>query len=81
MAKCKLCREREAEWAWQPFGPDEEVASFSFLGSHYRGFPVIKVCDPCKQDIERTLAVGGSIVFSYKNKLYRATADDVKVEE
>ena len=50
-SSCKFCY-RTACWAWQPFGPDESPFSFAFLGSHYRGFEVIKICDYHKDKIE-----------------------------
>ena len=50
MAKCKFCG-AAAGWSWQPNGPGE-VLTFTTLGSHYRGFAVIKVCDACKAQIE-----------------------------
>jgi hypothetical protein len=46
--KCQCCKEEEALFAWQPFGPDGNPASYTTLGSHYRGFPVIKVGLACK---------------------------------
>ena len=50
-ASCKFCSQH-AEWAWQPFGPDESPFLFTTLGSHYRGFRVLKVCDSHKSKIE-----------------------------
>jgi hypothetical protein len=41
--KCQVCKQEQAEWAWQPFGPNETPDSYTLIGSHYRGFPVIKV--------------------------------------
>lgn len=51
---CQCCKERgtEAQHAWQPLGPGEKVTSFMTLGSHYRGFPVVKICGACKVRIE-----------------------------
>lgn len=51
--KCQACKEQEAEWSWQPWGPDTTPDSFALLGHHYRGFPIIKVCDSCKTDFQR----------------------------
>ena len=57
---------KEYAWAWQPFGPDESPLSFMVLGSHYRGFPVIKItqaeCDLIKN--------GGPFEFTYKKQGY-----------
>lgn len=52
--KCQICHEKGqyAEWAWQPFGPNETPDSFMLLGSHYRGFLVIKVCGTCRSAIQ-----------------------------
>ncbi len=44
--KCEVCREREAIWAAQFIA--EDTPTFSTLGGHTRGFPVTRVCDPCK---------------------------------
>lgn len=44
---CKICGQNEAIWAMQYIG--EETPTFSSLGWHYRGFPVTKVCDICKE--------------------------------
>jgi hypothetical protein len=53
MAKCEICTQEEATLAWQPFGPDENaLEAFTLLGSHYRGFAVIKVCRLCCDDIQ-----------------------------
>jgi hypothetical protein len=52
----------EKIWAWQPFGPDDGVGSFTIAGSHYRGFPVIKVTDEQKRRIE------ASNLFEFKFK-------------
>ena len=45
--KCRICRCREAEWAAQLVGSD--TPTFSTLGSHYRGFRVVTVCDECRE--------------------------------
>lgn len=47
MVKCQVCKQNEAIWAAQFLG--EDVPTFSFLGSHVRGFAVVKVCDTCKE--------------------------------
>ena len=44
---CQLCQANEATCAMQFIG--EARPSFSWLGSHYRGFPVTKVCDDCAE--------------------------------
>ena len=49
MAKCKLCKTNEAEWAMQYIG--EDTPSFYTLGSHIRGFRVTKVCGVCREKI------------------------------
>lgn len=46
--KCQICKEQEVAYAWQPFGPNETPDSYTLIGSHYRGFPVIKACSSCK---------------------------------
>jgi hypothetical protein len=65
MTKCAICHTNEAIHAWQPFGPDTGTArhglSFAALGSHYRGFPVIKVCQPCTLRIQD----GERVEFTY----------------
>ena len=74
--KCQACHEQAAEWAWQPFGPNESPDSFVALGSHYRGFPVVKVCGSCKSAFQ----TGDFIVrFSYKG--HRFVAENHQVRE
>lgn len=63
--RCQVCKQNEAEWSWQPFGP-AEGGSFALPGNHYRGFPVIKTCLACKEKAQQGLPVQ----FSYKNNLY-----------
>ena len=55
MAKCEVCRKAETVWAMQamPGG-----LTFALLGSHYRGFPVVKVCEVCKVKMEKPHTVG-----------------------
>ena len=74
--KCLCCGEEEAIWAWQPFGPGEDIMCFSGLGSHYRGFPVIAVGDDCKQDVEDGRP---GVIFTYKRVGYVAL--DGRLEE
>jgi len=73
MSKCRVCKLSEAEWAWQPFGPDEGIGSFALLGNHYRGFPVVKICEQCKDDIQ----AGLPMEFEYKGTRYIAGDDEV----
>lgn len=62
MKKCASCN-GQAQWAWQPFGPDEsQVGSFTSFGSHYRGFPVLAICDGCKDKAE----AGQKLYATYK---------------
>lgn len=63
--RCVRCKSPEAIWAVQPWGPDERV-TVTTLGSHYRGFPVIKLCDECLQ----TLRSGKKIIVTYKKRQY-----------
>ncbi len=51
MIQCKICHVAVADWAWQPCGPGT-VMTFTTLGSHYRGYPVVKVCDWCKRRVQ-----------------------------
>lgn len=49
-AKCHVCHVREAIYALQYIASDDPT--FSTLGSHYRGFPVVaKVCGECADSI------------------------------
>ena len=43
---CSQCREREATYAMQDIAG---IQTFSLLGSHYRGFPVTKLCQECAE--------------------------------
>jgi hypothetical protein len=65
MAKCKTCNTDEPIWAWQPFGPDDKGIT-ALLGSHYRGFPVIPICNQCKSDAD----AGIPLEFIYKKERY-----------
>ena len=65
--KCQICKDEDAQWAWQPFGPDESPDSFAFLGNHYRGFPVIKVGDVCKNAFQ---TADFEVRFTYKGHHY-----------
>ena len=40
-----------APWAWHPFGPGEPL-TFMMPGSHYRGFPVLRVCQDHKTELQ-----------------------------
>jgi hypothetical protein len=64
----------ELVWAWQPFGPGETINCFVMLGSHYRGFPVIKVTDEQKQRIQ----AGERMEFKYKGVQYMAMNGQVE---
>lgn len=66
MSKCQLCR-APAVWAWQPFGPDENPLSFATLGSHYRGFAVVKICEGCKARLQSGKE---KIEFTHKGERY-----------
>ncbi len=74
MSKCRVCKEREAEWSWQPFGPAEDSReTFTVPGWHYRGFAVIPVCDQCKKRIQ----AGATVQFDYKRTTYTCIDDEV----
>ena len=62
--RCSICHEGERTSNWQPFGPSDNVASFTRLGKHCPGFPSIGVCDKCKLAIER----GERVVFTYRGR-------------
>lgn len=49
MAKCELCKAQDAIWALQYIG--DPKPSFTFLGNHYRGFALKKLCDKCKERV------------------------------
>lgn len=66
---CQCCKEQEAEWSWQPFGPGIGTEGvFTLPGSHYRGYPVIKICSECKAIIQH----GTAVHFTYKSTRYTA---------
>jgi hypothetical protein len=74
MAKCQVLKDQEAVWAWQPFGiADDPRETFTLLGSHYRGFPVIKVSDSAKARIQ----AGEEIHFVYNKRVYTVRGDGV----
>lgn len=72
--KCQTCNIDEPTWAWQPFGPHPTGDSFQFLGSHYRGFPVIKVCVDCKKNLQN----GAPMEFNHKQQRYIGNTLDIK---
>jgi hypothetical protein len=51
---CDQCKERPAEWAVQYIAEDRPTVST--LGSHYRGFQVLRLCDKCKEDLVKQAA-------------------------
>lgn len=76
MVNCQLCKEATACWAWQPFGPSADVASMTTLGSHYRGFAVIKVCNGCRLKI-----VSGELDEAFMHKANHYVLSGGKVYE
>jgi len=49
---CDQCKERPAEWALQYVASD--TPTFSTLGSHYRGFPIVaRLCEKCKDAMQK----------------------------
>lgn len=70
--RCELCRLNNAIYAWQPLGPDESPRSLQVLGSHYRGFPLIRVCGECADPISQSPLSSNSRVpsFVYKGQAY-----------
>lgn len=72
--KCAILKDHEAEWAWQPFGPDPDpLGTFAELGWHYRGFPVIKISDEAKRRIQ----AGECLHFVYHGQIYATKKDGV----
>ena len=69
--KCQCCKNEEAIWAWQPFGPNESPDSFMALGDHYRGFPVIKVGEVCKDFFQ----AGKPVNFTHRAHEYSLRKD------
>ena len=73
---CQFSRcSQPADWAWQPFGPSEDYNCFTTPGSHYRGFPVLKLCDEHKTAIQATLTnpdadIADIIVFNQRHVGY-----------
>lgn len=74
MAKCQTCDgECWDFYAFQPFGPDQQPhKNMTEPGSHYRGFPVIKICPECHDRIRR----GASAEFTYKKVRYITASGD-----
>ena len=72
--KCQICGIDEPAWAYQPFGPDSDPHEhMAILGSHYRDFPVIKICSRCHDMV----AKGTPTEFTHKDKRYISTRDEV----
>ena len=74
MTKCAVCNVNEAEFAWQPLGPGENADVFTTLGSHYRGFPVVKICDKCRTDVKR----GQTVTFTLTGRKYSGNVKGVR---
>ena len=53
-------------WAAQWMNGTNFPATFSFLGSHYRGYPLVKMCSVCK----RKLQTGQPIIALSKGEPY-----------
>ena len=71
MTKCRIRKDRQAEWSWQPFGPAQDSAeTFTTPGWHYRGFAVIPICEDCKERVQ----MGDGVRFEYRGVTY-ATVD------
>ena len=65
MARCALCKERDGDWMYQPWGPGDGP-TFTLPGHHYRGFAALRCCAPCKEAIQ-----GGEVLrFRHKGKSY-----------
>jgi hypothetical protein len=60
----------ESEWSMQPLGPDEKV-TFTLPGSHYRGFPVVRVCEVCRTKYKS----GKNLTFTHKKVEYNASLE------
>lgn len=73
--KCQILGgNHQATWAWQPFGVADNVReTFTTLGSHYRGFPVIKVSDAAK----RLIQTGETVNFTYSKRLYTVIGNQI----
>lgn len=76
MRKCEICGEREAAWAVQ-FVSDE-TPTFTLLGSHYRGYRLLRVCDACKEGHTFLECRCGEIAYAEKDM--PASGDCVRCE-
>ncbi len=74
LEKCQICKIDKVEWAWQPFGPAEDAFLFTFLGSHYRGFAIIKVCNDCRNIIQKNEPID----FYYQGHHYIGNLNDIR---
>ncbi len=73
--KCQCCHKQEVRFAWQPLGPGEDANTFSLLGNHSRGFPVIKVCSSCKSAFQTG---DFPVYFTYKGFRYVGRNHEVR---
>lgn len=76
MSKCHVCKEQEAEWGWQPLGPENGIGNFVQIGEKiWKGFPIIKICSSCK-----LAAQSGefSVPFIYKGHTYLAKNHNIQ---
>ena len=69
--KCQICRNDEATWSWQPWGPHGGPLSFALKGGHYKGWPAVKLCQFCKRvRIENIQESGVPLRFQFKGQEY-----------
>src|SRR6266498_1969215 len=73
--KCQMCQCEQAVWAWQPLGPSETPDSYALIGSHARGFPIIKVCSSCKSAFQTG---DFPVHFEYKGFRYSGQHHEVR---
>jgi hypothetical protein len=77
--RCKVCGQLVAfGYSWQPCGPsDSSRDNFAYPGWHYRGFPVVFICEDCKERIER----GDTVTFEYHKQQFKLEGNEIsKVE-
>ncbi len=64
--KCEHCKTNEAVWAMQIIPGNDGRPSFTLPGSHYRGFPVLKVCNGCREHFLAQYERDGEITLETK---------------
>ena len=78
MQKCRLCKQEEREFIWQPELNYDGKFLFPFPGYHTRGFMTVGICEKCMKRIQN----GETFEFTYKKYfLVRASTKEYSCKD